>query len=42
MVEAGRIDHAHHMGNAYRALENLHAFDQAIELAHDKVNLKKT
>lgn len=42
VVEAGRIDHAHHVGNAYRALEDLHAFDQAIELAHDKVNLKKT
>ena len=42
VVEAGRIDHAHHVGNAYRALEDLHALDQAIELAHDKVNLKKT
>ena len=42
VVEAGRIDHAHHVGNAYRALEDLHAFDQAIELAYDKVNLKET
>ena len=41
LVEAGRIDHAHHVGNAYRVLEDLHAFDRAIELAHDKVNIKK-
>ena len=27
MVEGGRIDHAHHAGNAYRALEDTIAFD---------------
>lgn len=42
IVEAGRIDHAHHVGNAYRALEDFYAFEQAIKLAGQKVNLKKT
>ena len=42
VVEAGRIDHAHHVGNAYRALEDLRALDQAIELANKKVDAKKT
>ena len=36
MVEAGRIDHAHHGGNAYRALKDFQAFDEAIQLAIDK------
>ncbi len=36
MVEAGRIDHAHHGGNAYRALKDFQAFDQAIQTAIDK------
>lgn len=36
MVEAGRIDHAHHGGNAYRALKDFQAFDQAIQTALDK------
>jgi alkaline phosphatase len=31
MVEGGRIDHAHHSGNAYRALVDTVAFSQAIE-----------
>ncbi|MEM8798598.1 MAG: alkaline phosphatase [Pseudomonadota bacterium] len=30
MVEGGRIDHAHHAGNAARALEDMRAFSQAI------------
>ena len=30
MVEGGRIDHAHHDGNAYRSLEDMVAFDNAI------------
>ena len=35
MVEGGRIDHAHHAGNAARALVDLVAFDQAIKTALD-------
>lgn len=31
MVEGGRIDHAHHAGNAARALEDTIAFDDAIK-----------
>ena len=33
MVEGGRIDHAHHAGNAYRALIDTIAFNAAIEKA---------
>lgn len=33
MVEGGRIDHAHHGGNAIRALEDAMAFDAAIATA---------
>ncbi len=33
MVEGGRIDHAHHEGNAARALEDTLAFDAAIAAA---------
>lgn len=33
MVEGGRIDHAHHGGNAIRALEDTLAFDDAIAAA---------
>jgi len=36
MVEAGRIDHAHHATNAYRALKDLQAFDEAIAAAVEK------
>jgi alkaline phosphatase len=36
MVEAGRIDHAHHGTNAYRALKDMQAFDDAITAAVDK------
>lgn len=36
MVEAGRIDHAHHDTNAYRALKDMQAFDEAIAAAVDK------
>lgn len=42
MVEGGRIDHAHHDGNAYRSLEDLVAFDNAIKAALAKVNLEDT
>lgn len=33
MVEAGRIDHAHHGSNAYRALKDLQALDEAVAAA---------
>ncbi|MDT8429116.1 MAG: alkaline phosphatase, partial [Pseudomonadales bacterium] len=33
MVEAGRIDHAHHAGNAYRALEDAAELSAAVTLA---------
>lgn len=42
MVEGGRIDHGHHDGNAYRALEDAVAFDQAVKAALSKVNLDET
>lgn len=42
MVEAGRIDHAHHAGNAYRALEDTVAFSDAIAAATAKVDLSET
>jgi alkaline phosphatase len=34
MVEGGRIDHAHHVNNAWRALTDTIAFAEAIETAH--------
>ncbi|MGI9276574.1 MAG: alkaline phosphatase [Endozoicomonas sp.] len=37
MVESGRIDHAHHSGNAYRALSETIAFSDAIKTALDKL-----
>lgn len=33
MVEGGRIDHAHHAGNAYRALTETIAFSDAVRVA---------
>lgn len=42
MVEGGRIDHAHHGGNAHRALDDTIAFDAAIAKALEKVNLDET
>lgn len=35
MVEAGRIDHAHHFNNAYRALEDTVALDAAVRRAQE-------
>lgn len=35
IVEAGRIDHAHHFNNAYRALEDTLALDAAVRQATD-------
>ncbi len=42
MVEAGRIDHAHHEGNAYRALKDTVALSDAVRTAVSKVNLEET
>lgn len=42
MVEGGRIDHGHHAGNAYRALTDTIAMDDAIKAALEKVDLKDT
>ena len=42
MVEGGRIDHAHHAGNAHRALTDAIAFSDAVKTALDKVNQEET
>lgn len=42
MVEGGRIDHAHHGGNAIRALEDAIAFDAAIAAAVEMTNPEET
>ena len=36
MVEAGRIDHAHHGSNAYKALRDLQALNEAVKVAKAK------
>ncbi|HEY6561787.1 MAG TPA: alkaline phosphatase [Polyangiaceae bacterium] len=42
MVESGRIDHAHHAGNAWRALTDAEELDRAIGVALSKVDLRET
>ncbi len=42
MVEAGRIDHAHHAGNAYRALSDTVELSNAVKRALEKVDLENT
>ena len=42
MVEGGRIDHAHHDGNAFRALTDAIEFSNAVRTAQNKVNLNET
>ena len=42
MVESGRIDHAHHAGNAYNALNDTIAFSEAIQTAVDNTNPDET
>ena len=42
MVEAGRIDHAHHEGNARRALTDTQALDEAIGAVAQMVDLRDT
>jgi len=36
MVEAGRVDHAHHATNAFRALTDMQALNEAVKVAKDK------
>ena len=36
MVEAGRVDHAHHDTNAYRALRDMQALNEAVKVAKEK------
>ena len=42
MVEGGRVDHAHHAGNAYRALTDTQVFADAVQAAVDMVDLEET
>lgn len=42
MVEAGRIDHAHHNGNAFRALTDTIELSNAVRAALAKVDLDET
>ncbi|MEO1659161.1 MAG: alkaline phosphatase [Pseudomonadota bacterium] len=42
MVEAGRVDHAHHGGNAFRALTDVIAFDEAVKVAMDATDPSET
>ncbi len=42
MVESGRIDHAHHAGNAWRALTDAEELDRAIGEAVARVDLRDT
>jgi len=35
MVEAGRVDHAHHGSNAYRALKDMQALNEAVKVAKE-------
>ncbi|MGZ8240643.1 MAG: alkaline phosphatase [Methylobacter sp.] len=42
MVEAGRIDHAHHAGNAYRALTDTVALSDAVKKAKELTKNKDT
>lgn len=42
VVEGGRVDHAHHDGNAFRALSDAVALSNAVRTAAQKVNLEET
>lgn len=42
LVEGGRIDHAHHAGNARRALEDTIALDEAVKTALDMTDRQNT
>jgi alkaline phosphatase len=42
MVEGGRIDHAHHAGNAYRSLTDAVAMADAVQVAMDMTDESNT
>ena len=42
LVEGGRIDHAHHAGNAYRALRDAVEFSKAVETAYNNTDPGET
>ncbi|MEM7740940.1 MAG: alkaline phosphatase [Pseudomonadota bacterium] len=42
MVEGGRVDHAHHGGNAFRALTDVIAFDAAVKVATEMTDPSET
>lgn len=42
VVEAGRIDHAHHVGNAYNALSDTIELSQAVDVAISKTSTEDT
>jgi alkaline phosphatase len=42
MVEGGRIDHAHHSGNAYRALSDTQQLAEAVKAAMEKTDPEET
>jgi len=42
MVEGGRIDHAHHVGNAYRALTDTIALAEAVKVAREMTDDEDT
>lgn len=42
MVEAGRIDHASHAGNAYRTFKDTVALSDAVKVAMEKVDMRDT
>jgi alkaline phosphatase len=42
MIEAGRIDHAHHAGNAFRALSETIELSNAVDTALTQVDLNET
>ncbi len=42
LVEGGRIDHAHHFGNAYRALTDTIALSEAVQAAIDATSADDT
>ena len=42
LVEGGRVDHAHHGGNAARALGDMIAFDDAVAVALEKTKAEDT